>query len=218
MKGCASHESQASFLWQSQTEWRLTLITCTKLAQPACLHRVLLVDRWLLSFGLSISWWTLPWQVFRRTRSRYFWPMPVRDSLRVSHKSQNDQNGCWYNCESLWIEWDWSEQSEFPMKFHDLTFQDVCSLGKIMASWVSVLRVFSSIWWGSWFWFDVCLVVLDFVLMLEMVPDSTKALTLFRLFRFAKFKHVPWSEQQILTYFLFEIELDLTWVYNQDLS
>jgi len=50
----------------------------------------------------------------------------------------------------------------------------------------------------SWLWFDVCLVVLDFVLMLEMVPDSTKALTLFRLFRFAKFRHAMTELETLL--------------------
>eukprot|EP00438_Fugacium_kawagutii_P008916 Skav215724 [mRNA] locus=scaffold2573:724221:728776:- [translate_table: standard] len=40
----------------------------------------------------------------------------------------------------------------------------------------------------TWFFFDVSLVVLDFVLLLGMVPDAFKSLTLLRLFRFAKFK------------------------------
>lgn len=50
----------------------------------------------------------------------------------------------------------------------------------------------------SWFWFDVCLVVLDFVLLLQMVPETLKALTLLRLFRFAKFKHAMVELESIL--------------------
>lgn len=128
--------------------------------------------------------------------------------LIESLKNHKSQNGCWS------IEWDWSEQSEFPWNSTTLHF-------RMCVHWAKSGLVFCYcflpfiIWWGSWLWFDVCLVVLDFVLMLEMVPDSTKALTLFRLFRFAKFKHVPWSYQQILKCFLLEIELNVRWVYDQ---
>lgn len=50
----------------------------------------------------------------------------------------------------------------------------------------------------SWFWFDVWLVLLDFVLLLQMVPETLKALTLLRLFRFAKFKHAMVALESLL--------------------
>lgn len=50
----------------------------------------------------------------------------------------------------------------------------------------------------TWLWFDVGLVVLDFVLLLQMVPETFKSLTLLRLFRFAKFKHAMVELESLL--------------------